>query len=285
MKFSTFVNEKAETEELLSEVMINLTKKNYPDSGQVLILAGGAGSGKGFVIDKLIGLEGKTLDVDALKVMALKSGKVQQKAKDEFGIDLSTMDLRKPENVSKLHAVIKGIGLNDKKLGGLFASILSSHPDRRPNLIFDVTLDNITKLHNIAADVNRLGYKKENVHIVWVVNDVEVAKQQNQERDRVVPEDILVDTHRGASLTMKTIIDMGDKVKKYMDGSIVLAFNKRGVDSEVKTSDKGGFYVVKANYLRVKQQGKSINKNAISKEVISKIVDYTPEIHKWDEEK
>ncbi|UQJ94981.1 hypothetical protein IANJMKHF_00075 [Klebsiella phage CPRSA] len=109
---------------------------------------------------------------------------------------------------------------------------MAAPEDRKPNLIFDVTLKGMSKLASIARDVETLGYKKENVHIVWVMNDVHIAMQQNQKRDRVVPKEILMDTHEGAALTMAKILNMGDSLKQYMDGDIWISFNKVGVDSE-----------------------------------------------------
>ena len=50
--------------------------------GQIVFLAGGAGSGKGFVKDKLLGVEGMVFDVDAMKTLAMKSPKINQKVKD-----------------------------------------------------------------------------------------------------------------------------------------------------------------------------------------------------------
>ena len=39
----------------LTEKLITFANKAYPKFGNVIIMAGGAGSGKGFVKDKLVG--------------------------------------------------------------------------------------------------------------------------------------------------------------------------------------------------------------------------------------
>ena len=88
----------------------------------------------------------------------------------------------------------------------MYKSIILADKDRKPNIIFDVTLKNITKLSNISTALESIGYSKQNIHLVWIVNAVSVAIQQNRSRDRVVPEDILLDTHKGASTTMATTI-------------------------------------------------------------------------------
>jgi hypothetical protein len=69
-----------------------------------------------------------------------------------------------------------------------------------------VTLKDLPKLEKIAREAAMLGYDKKNIHIVWVVNDIEVAQQQNKARARTVPSEILVNTHRGAANTMGDII-------------------------------------------------------------------------------
>lgn len=278
-------------------------------------------SGKGYVQDKLMGIEGKALDVDFLKKMALKAPELQKKVKEKFGKDLSEFNLKRPQDVKDLHEIIKKMGLSDAEKENLYTSILAGNPERKPNLIFDVTLDSFSKFEEITKKADELGYKKENIHIVWVVNDIKVAMEQNRGRDRIVPEDILISTHKGASLTMDKILSQSKKITKYMNGVIVLAFNKKGEDSVVRKSklpniadlqkklkkaeDKGdfdamhsiekeiedfkaeygnkgirqgsgGFYVVEANYVVVKEKGKPIDEKKLGRKLLVKIKDYTP---------
>lgn len=305
----------------INEVLITLGNKAYPKFGNIVILAGGAGSGKGFVTDKLLGLEGKILDVDALKKLAMKAPDLIKAVKKKYGKDISKFNLKHPEDVKSLHAIVKDLKLSDGKNDALFASILAGDPDRKPNIIFDVTLDNFGKFEKITKQVAELGYKKENIHIVWVVNDVKMAMKQNKARERVVPEEILVATHKGASVTMDSIVKLSKKIKAYMDGAIVFAFNKQGADSTVAISKEtnikslkkqlkkaedegdfdaisrlakeiddfeatfkgrgiqqgsGGFYVIDAKYLTIKEKGKPINTKQLSKKVETKLKGYTP---------
>jgi len=268
----------------LDEALITFGGKANPRFGQIVILAGGAGSGKGFVLSNLVGVQGKVFDVDALKALAIESKKFASRVKRETGKDLKSFDLRKPENVSAIHGII-GVDykLDSKVKSAAFKSIALADPQRKPNLIFDVTLKDIKKLKDIARDAENLGYEKENIHLVWVVNDIEIAKKQNASRSRVVPSDILLDTHKGASSTMKDILSMGDKLKQYMNGEIVLAFNRFVLpndgknDAEIATSGKGGSYIKKANYVYVKRKGKTVlSPSEISSSVIDKIKSYVP---------
>ena len=162
-------------------------------------------------------------------------------------------------------------------------SVLTAPADRKPNIIFDMTFKELTKLQKVARDAEALGYDKKNIHIVWVVNDIEVAQQQNKARARTVPSEILVNTHRGAANTMGDIINMGKKLKNYMDGDIVFAFNKVGVDANLVKSGKGGSYVKDANYFYVKRQGKPpTSVDQLDKEIRRKIASYVPKNVDWN---
>lgn len=266
----------------LSEALITFAGQTYPKFGTVIILAGGAGSGKGFIKDKLIGVEGYNFDVDALKSLSMRTPKLIEKIKNEFGVDPSALDLKKPDDVAKLHDIIgTALNLDDKRKQILFTSIMTAAPDRKPNLIFDVTLKDLRKLQNITHQVKNLGYDNENIHIVWVINDIEIAKKQNVDRPRQVPVEILVNTHRGASFTMHDIVNMGNELKKYMDGDIVFAFNKVKVDSNVAVSPKGGMYIKDAKYFYVKRAGKPVDQEKLTTDIRAKISSYVPPSAVW----
>jgi len=76
---------------------------------------------------------------------------------------------------------------------------------------------------------------------------------------------------------------MGNKLKKYMDGDIVFAFNKVGVDANLAKSGKGGSYVKDANYFYVKRAGKPPTPvDKLDKEIRSKIAGYVPKNVDWN---
>jgi hypothetical protein len=288
LKFQNFLSEHMLAEQdagMILEKLITFGGQAYPKFGNVVIMAGGAGSGKGFVLSNLVGVEGKVFDVDELKTLASKTPIIQKRVKDEFGVDLSNLakNLKDPENVSKLHEIIgDALNLPNKRQQVFYASVLTAPDDRKPNIIFDVTLKDLRKLQNITRQVGNLGYDNKNIHIVWVINDIEIAQQQNKARARVVPSEILVNTHRGASQTMGDIINMGKGLAKYMDGDIVFAFNKVGVDAEFVKSGKGGSYVKDANYFYVKRKGKSPTSVAdLDKDIRRKIASYVPKDVDW----
>ena len=268
----------------LDEALVTFGKKAYPKFGQIVILAGGAGSGKGFVLSNLLGIEGNVLDVDALKALAIGSNKFAARVKDETGVDLANLNLREPDNVKTLHDILANVyGITKSNQQRVFSSALAAPDDRKPNLIFDVTLKDIKKLDDITRNAVNLGYDKKNIHVVWVLNDIEMAKQQNLERDRVVPADILLSTHEGVALTMSKLMNMGSSLTSYLDGDMYIVFNKKGEDTITIESPSGGAYILSANYLQIKKQGKKVmGKSELSDEIRNKIRDYTPEIPTWN---
>lgn len=79
--------------EILLEKLITFGGKAYPNFGNVVIMAGGTGSGKGFVLSNLVGLEGKVMDVDALKTATSKSKLIQKRVKAKTGMDVARLHL------------------------------------------------------------------------------------------------------------------------------------------------------------------------------------------------
>ena len=279
-------------ENILLEKLITFGGKSYPKSGQVLILAGGAGSGKGFNIRNLIGMEGKIFDVDALKTAIIASDHIATKVKEKTGIDVKKLVLKNPEDVKKLHMALEDPAFaypkkEQEQSFKAMATIKFSSIEHKPNLIFDVTLANMSKFTNTAERVQMLGYPKENIHLVWVLADVEVAKKQNLERDRAVPEDVLIQTHEGAALTMKKLVSDVDNLRKYMDGDVWIVFSGKR-EATLKKGERGGEYITSAKYYKIKPKGqKSMSPLELTKivvddtDLVSKIRKMTPHINTW----
>ena len=80
--------------------------------GQIVFLAGGAGSGKGFAISNFMEKEKfKIRDVDEWKKGFLKLAQT----KKQFS-ELKGLQLRNPKDVYKLHMFVKEKGIKDKSL-------------------------------------------------------------------------------------------------------------------------------------------------------------------------
>lgn len=179
-------------------VVVNKGKKN----GQVIFLAGGGASGKGFAIDRFIDSSSyKVFDVDALKSRIIKLAKIKGDNPEIAGLDLT-----KSDDVATLHKYVKDNKLSDKMIDNFLKNV--NKGKGLPNLMFDVTLQNIKKFNDTSEKLLSFGYEPKNIHIVWVLANYEVAIQNNldPDRGRVVPADILFQTHLGAAQNMSDIL-------------------------------------------------------------------------------
>ena len=86
-------------QELEEKLIIFSGGKNY---GQVVFMAGGAGSGKGFAIKNFMqGEKFKIRDVDEWKKALIKLAKIKGNKK------ISGLNLRNPDDVFKLHVLVR----------------------------------------------------------------------------------------------------------------------------------------------------------------------------------
>lgn len=309
------MNPLKESEEQIDEKLI--TFSNRAPYGQIVFMAGGAGSGKGFAIDNFIDSAGfKVRDVDEMKKAV---GKLDQLGKfsvdkwykkygkklsdkpgkggglspkahiEEFvlgkGLSISDIskDLKNPNNVASLHYIVDSMGLKDKWL----ISMLSGKDNKEtlPNLLFDITAKKVSSITDVIKPLIANGYEAKNIHLIWVLANFHVAIQANKDRDRMVPEDILLKTHEGAGKTMWEI--MTKILPKGLNGRIDVILNKRAetvpyVDSKgnvVKVEPnqmnklKDAQIVVKGfTSLPIKKQGGGVQPESAWKEILKKWV-------------
>lgn len=182
----------------LNESTINEAKvvtfdgKVNPNFGHAVIMAGGAGSGKGTALKSVIMLQGKIFDVDELKklyVKGAKSGVFDDERNGDY-------NFKNPDDVSLLHQKVKDLKLKDKREEAFFKSIMA---DKLPNIIFDITGDEESKITNIAKMCKTIGYK---VSLVWVVANREEAFIRNMKRDRTVPDEVFHSTHNNVKASV-----------------------------------------------------------------------------------
>jgi dephospho-CoA kinase len=257
----------------LNEALITFNKKAYPKNGNAVILAGGSGSGKGWVIKNLLGIQAKVFDVDHFKELVSKSKTVSQTTMKDLG--LSKIDLKDPETVSKLHVYLdKNKRFADKTKDAFVAA----NKLNLPNAIVDTTLSSEEKLKSAVEFLSKAGYQKENIHVVWVLTDYETAKEQNKKRARSVSDTILTQAHVGVSELMSRIYSQSLDVSHYMNGDIWVVYNKSGTDSETKKSDAGGSFVSKAEYKKIKEAGSPGIKKTLD---LDKVKSYVPNKENW----
>jgi len=274
-----YLRETALTEEVeqIDEKLI--TYGNRAPYGQIVFVAGGAGSGKGFAIKNFLdSFSFKVRDVDELKMQIQKlnaAGKLSiddilkkfgasikpkdveliEKIKSD-GFDLKSMNLRNPDHVYALHIMVKAMGIKDSSLTMLLAG--KANPQNLPNILFDITAKEISDITSVLPMLLSAGYSPNNIHLSWVLANYSLAVKQNAERDRVVPADILLGTHVGAGNTIWGIVTSA--LPKGMNGRIDVVLNNR--ENTIAYTDSNGNKVAGAVKgflaLPVKKQGGSI---------------------------
>ncbi len=283
-----------EMTEPLTEAGLSLGGKQYPNSGNVLIMAGGAGSGKGWILDNLLLFNGKKFDVDELKIQAKKLGKkkpnseIAKKFEDRYGYPLGDLDLGNPQDVSQIHAFIEDLGWPKKLRDNFFNDLKNNAGLEKPNVIFDVTLKKTKKFIECCTTATDAGYDKKNIHLVWVVNVFDEALRNNRTRKRKVSNDILFQSHEGVALTMKDIVDGTKILQQYMDGDVWLVFAQKNIDTlmnkkyldpdnQIEDPSVSNKYVVRYNAYQMKAAGEPCKSfNEIDDKVREKLIDYLP---------
>ncbi len=245
---------------MLNEKLITFGKKAYPDYGNVVVMCGGAGSGKSFVAKNILGIEAKTLSTDDILPRLMKfedNHKLSVEFKELYGKSLSQCDLGKPEDCEALHNFVNQKQFAKQQYGEMFGSIFGQK--QKPNIIFDVTLKKYPKIEDISGLCMIGGYDPKNIHMVWVLNSFANAREQNAKRDRKVPEDGLVFTHKGVAGVMKELLSMS-KSLGMIDGDIWIYFGSTNTgDTELIQSDKGGKYIKDFVSVKIKESGKKLD--------------------------
>lgn len=229
---------------------------NNAKYGQIVFFAGGAGSGKGFSISHFINHAlFKIRDVDSIKLLAMKMPEMLKKYPE-----IKDFNLRNAEDVSSIHQIVKKEKIPEKQMDMLLTYGMKNK-DTLPNLLFDTTLKDIEELDKYVPAFLAAGYKPENIHITWVLTNIEVAIKQNSQRNRVVSPEIINLTHNGVALTMKTLLN--GKLPHGMNGSFTVILNNA---EEVKWYDYSNKpHIEKAHrvaqdftYLQLKKAGQSM---------------------------
>jgi len=200
---------------------------------------------------------------------------------------IKDLDLTKAEDVYKLHVFVDKLGIKDKTLNQMLDGM--EKPEILPNIMFDITA---AKPNDIAKFMPKLlmsGYNPANIHIVWILTNYKIALSNNLDpsRGRIVPEDIMLFTHKGAAQTMYDYIG-GYGKKLAINGQICVVLNNRentiyyGDTNKTErissiTGKKNDGVIKDFKYLTLKDRGKKIKKEkSVQKQLYRWIVDNIP---------
>ena len=250
LTFSQFL-----AEQYLEEKLILYNQgKRY---GQIVFLAGGAGSGKGFAIKNFMeGEKFKIRDVDEWKKAFMKLADTKKQFPEIKGLNL-----KNSKDVIKLHQFVKDKGIKEKSLDLLLRDVNARHA---PNVIFDITMKDTSNIDAVIPKLLEVGYDPKNIHLTWVLTNYAVAILNNRNRERVVADDIMLLSHEGAATSMYEVIK--GKIPKGLNGGIRVILNNientiKWVDPDTKKpmlTKQGNIKVKDFTYLTLKKEGKRI---------------------------
>ena len=288
LSFSEYVHKREyEARVPLEEKLI--LYNNGAKYGQVVFLAGGAGSGKGFAISNFMqGENFKIRDVDELKIAFQKLDDLGKFTMDELlkkygdnisqrdmefiqknvidkGFSLKDLNLKTPEHVYSLHVMVRATGAKNKTLDLLLDGAAQN---TLPNILIDSTFADMDDMSSYIPKLLKAGYETRNIHVTWVLTNYEIAIKNNKKRARVVPEDILLKTHRGAAQTVFTLVKSG--FPKEVDGGVYVVLNNPENTMFIVDPKTGQHYKdIKGNkvvgnfmYLTMKKPGKAMTNDA-----------------------
>ena len=265
------------TEEQLDEKLI--VYNNRKPYGQVVFLAGGAGSGKGFSgshfidntafkvrdVDKMkkqlqiLNRMGK-LDIDSVlnkygKNIPAKEIEVIRNIQSQ-GFQLRNLQLKKPDHVRALHQLVKSTGIKDSSLEKLLVG--KDNPETLPNIMFDITAKDVTDITSIIPQLKKAGYNSKNIHLTWVLTNYVTALDNNRKRERMVPEDILLKTHEGAANTVWGLVTKA--MPNGLNGRVDVILNNPQHTVFYKDADGNNVEGIAKGFLSlpVKREGKGI---------------------------
>ena len=302
IKFSEFLELKDyKAYELVEKQILYNNGKKY---GQIVFLAGGAGSGKGFAIQHFMqGSDFKIRDVDEMKIAFQKldalgkfttqdlldkyGDKISDKDKEliqreliDANVKMGELNLKTPTHVYILHILVRATGAKDKTLDLLLAG---AEKGQLPNLIFDSTFKEVEDMTNVLPKLFAAGYQSKDIHVSWVLTNYQIAITNNKKRARVVPEDILLATHAGAAQTVYALVTKA--MPPEVQGGVYVILNNPEntifiVDPKTNKAykDKKGNPVIKDfKYLTLKEPGKPAKTELdVKKQLLTWIRDNVP---------
>ena len=168
---------------------------NDPGILKAVFLSGGPGSGKTYVAKGLFGIPDR-VNVSQSGMKMVNSDKELKYLLNKFGFGTDLDSL--PDEVFK-----NLTDPTDPKYSGLrsFAKDLTGqrrklYQDGRLGMIIDGTGDDFKKIAAEKKELEAVGY---DTYMIFVNTTLEVALQRNENRDRVLPEKIVRDSHRAVN--------------------------------------------------------------------------------------
>lgn len=153
--------------------------------------------------------------------------------KEHFYNFLTTIKLKSVSSVDKLInelfdffvELIKNEDFYPKDISYL-QEVAAKNKENLPNLLFDITFNNSWYLETIIPKFIAAGYDSENIHLVWVISDLELAEERNKARERVVPSEIMLRIHAQVIENVLSVLSSKSFIPKALNGDVYIIDNK-----------------------------------------------------------
>lgn len=110
-------------------------------------------------------------------------------------------DMSNPLYVSFLHYRLNS--LSKRYMKQIQAMGKTADRERLPNILFDISGDDISKIEDIVVNAKEVGYKTA---LVWVYADIQTALKRNAERDRKGDVELIINKHAAVKETIRYFI-------------------------------------------------------------------------------
>ena len=173
-----------------------LLHEGYRDPGifKAVFLAGGPGSGKTYIAKGLFGIPDKVnVSQSGLKMVNSDKELKFLLNKYGFGTDLDSLPDEVFQNLTGDGPQASGLR---KFAKDQTAERRRLYQNGRLGMIIDGTGDDFKKIAAEKKELEAVGY---DTYMIFVNTTLEVALQRNENRDRVLPEKIVRDSHRAVN--------------------------------------------------------------------------------------
>ena len=211
-----------------------------PNIFKAFFLAGGPGSGKSYVVKRTSGMFGMRI---------VNSDDAFEKLVKAAGLTMK-MDTKLGQSQEVERDKLRDVAKRATKLRQ------SNYIEGRLGMIIDGTGRDYNKLENEMRALQQLGYES---HMIFVNTSLDVALQRNQERDRTLPEKIVVKSWKDVQSNI-------GKFSNLFKGKFII------IDNNDKDEDILTAVYKRVRSLAMKKVNNGIAKNWIAKELEMKRV-------------
>ena len=169
---------------LLTEKIIEFGNKQR--NNQAVLVAGGSGSGKSHIAATLTNIPDtyKVADIDRSKKLLVALNRYWLKYKNDYKYkEIAGKELKNPRDSEFIHQFTSDMNI---EAGLIYNPWMKIYKEKdKPNLTINRTFSRWEQIYENLMLLKMLGYKPQNIHILWVLTDYELAQLRNAGRDRV----------------------------------------------------------------------------------------------------